>query len=92
MCDKLGTYISLDSNEKTYFKNVCKELEENKNQLNDIEIKMLHLYQSADYKVLSKIRNFIVQCIVTQYFIKNGIGISERAYRELDEKGMIHRI
>lgn len=36
--------------------------------------------------------NLIVQCIVTQYFKINGIEISERAYREVDEKGMIHRI
>ena len=122
MCDKLGTYISLGSNEKTYFKNVCKNLEEKENQLNDVELKMLHLYQSAHYAALSQIRNFIehkkglvdydnnseiicsviinvykelnliVQCIVTQYFKINGIEISERAYREVDEKGMIHRI
>lgn len=56
MCDKLATYIK--PNEKTYFKKVCEELGK-EDGLNNIEIKMLNLYKSADYDVLSKIRNFI---------------------------------
>lgn len=125
MCDKLAMYISLDSNQnnqKIYFKNVCKKLEEAEYQLNDVEIKMVHLYQSAEYKALSQMRNFIehkkglmnyennsaiissviinmykelnliIQLIVMQYFRVNGIEISERADKEVDEKGRIHRI
>lgn len=62
ICDKLGLYISMENPsifENTYFKSVCKKLEERRSDLRDVEVKMIQLYHSNDYEVLSKTRNFI---------------------------------